>query len=152
MKLTHLDDKGRARMVDIGDKIPMHRIAIASGFVRLQTTTLKLLKRKGLPKGDALTVAQIGAIQGAKEASRLIPLCHSLSLDSVSVTFAIKKNGIQIRSETRSTGKTGVEMEALVAVSVAGLVIYDMCKAVDKKIVIGPIRLLQKLKVPSSKF
>ena len=146
MKLTHLDAAGRARMVNVGHKPPMHRTALARGFIRLTPNTLRLLRRKGLPKGDALTVAQIAGIQAAKETARLIPLCHTLPLDAVKVQFKFKPRGIEIEAEAQTTAKTGVEMEALTAVSIAALALYDMCKAVDRKMVIGPVRLIRKIK------
>lgn len=146
MKLTHLDTRGRARMVDVGAKPPMRRVAQARGFISVAPTTLKLLRRKGLPKGDALAVAQIAGIQAAKETARLIPLCHTLPLDGIDVRFTFKSDGIEITAEARTTSKTGVEMEALTAVSVAALALYDMCKAVDKRMRIGPISLVKKTK------
>ena len=151
MKLTHLDSSGRARMVDVGEKSPMLRVAEAEGFIRLLPATLRLLRRKGLRKGDALTVAQIAGIQAAKKTSSLIPLCHALPLDAVQVRFKFAAKGLKIFAEARVTAKTGVEMEALTAVSVTALVIYDMCKAVDKQMANGPIRLIRKTKTPVHK-
>jgi cyclic pyranopterin monophosphate synthase len=150
MKLSHINSKGKITMVDVGAKPPMHRVAVAESFIRLAPTTIKLLKKKALPKGDVLTTAQVAGILAAKDTSRLIPLCHSLPLDKVSVEFTITGKGVRITSEARTTSKTGVEMEALTAVSVAALVIYDMCKAVDKKMVISDVRLLSKTKLPTS--
>jgi cyclic pyranopterin phosphate synthase len=143
---SHLDESGRARMVDVGHKPPQLRIAIAEGFVRCQPATIKALRAKKLPKGDVFTVAKVAAIQAAKRTDELIPLCHSLPLDAVEVSFSMKKNLVHIVAETRTTAKTGVEMEALTAVSVAGLTIYDMCKAVDKTMVIEGVRLVSKVK------
>ncbi|MBI4028570.1 MAG: cyclic pyranopterin monophosphate synthase MoaC [Verrucomicrobia bacterium] len=151
MRLTHLDSSGRARMVDIGHKPPMRRAAVARGFIRLTPATLRLLRSKGVPKGDALAVAQIAGIQAAKETARLIPLCHTLPLENVAVRFRFGARGIEIEAEARTTARTGVEMEALTAVSVAALAIYDMCKAVDKKMAIGPMRLIRKTKNPLGK-
>ncbi len=133
-------------MVDVGHKNPVHRIAEAQALIRLSSSTLNLLERKALPKGDVLTVAQIAGIQAAKETARFIPLCHPLPLDVIHVHFKVIRKGIEIYSEVSTTAKTGVEMEALTAVSVAALTIYDMCKAVDSKMVIGPIKLTRKIK------
>ena len=148
-QLTHLDTKGRARMVNVGHKPLMHRVAEAHAFIRLAASTIRLLRRKALPKGDALTVAQIAGIQAAKDTARLIPLCHTLPLDVVNVDFQVTSRGVGIRAEAISVSKTGVEMEVLVAVSIAALALYDMCKAVDKKMTIGPIRLTRKTKKPA---
>ncbi|MEI9960044.1 MAG: cyclic pyranopterin monophosphate synthase MoaC [Limisphaerales bacterium] len=143
---SHLDDRGRARMVDVGHKPAQQRIAVAEGFVHCGTKTISALKAKSLPKGDVFTVAKIAAIQAAKRVDELIPLCHTLPLDAVELEFSLKKNLVHIHAETRTTAKTGVEMEALTAVSVAALTIYDMCKAVDKTMVIEGIRLVSKIK------
>ena len=143
---SHLDDRGHARMVDVGHKPAQQRIAIAEGFVRCQTATITALRAKKLPKGDVFTVAKIAAIQAAKRTDELIPLCHSLPLDAVDVEFSLKKNEVHISASAHTTAKTGVEMEALTAVSVAALTIYDMCKAVDKTMVIHGIRLVSKIK------
>jgi cyclic pyranopterin monophosphate synthase len=145
-KFSHLDDQGRARMVDVGGKIPQQRIAVAEGFVRCATKTIHALRDQTLPKGDVFTVATIAAIQAAKRVDELIPLCHSLPLDAVDLNFSLKKNLVHIRAEARTTAKTGVEMEALTAVSVAALTVYDMCKAVDKTMVIEGVRLVSKIK------
>jgi cyclic pyranopterin monophosphate synthase len=151
---SHLDSKGRVTMVDVGAKPPLHRVAVAESFIRLSREALKLLKKKALPKGDVLTTAQVAGILAAKDTARLIPLCHTLPLDKVSIQFETTPKGIRITGEARTTAKTGVEMETLTAVSVAALVIYDMCKAVDKGMVISNVRLLKKTKskVPNSKF
>ncbi|HEY1719515.1 MAG TPA: cyclic pyranopterin monophosphate synthase MoaC [Verrucomicrobiae bacterium] len=145
-KFSHLDDDGRARMVDVGHKPAQQRIAIAEGFVRCQSKTISRLRSKNMPKGDVFTVAKIAAILAAKKVDELIPLCHSLPLDAVEVTFSLKGNLVHIAAEARTTAKTGVEMEALTAVSVAALTIYDMCKAVDKTMVIENVRLVSKTK------
>jgi cyclic pyranopterin phosphate synthase len=145
-KFSHLDEQGQARMVDVGHKPDQQRRAMASGFISLQPKTLRLLKQQALPKGDVLTVAKIAGIQAAKRTSELIPLCHTLPLHSVDLTFRVKKTGVEIVATSHTTGKTGVEMEALTAVSVAALTLYDMAKAVDKMMVIGEIRLLEKHK------
>jgi cyclic pyranopterin monophosphate synthase len=145
-KLSHLDGKGAARMVGVGGKPDQQRRAVAAGFIWLQPATVRLLKRRALPKGDVLTVAQIAGIHAAKKTSDLIPLCHSLPLHHVEVNFRVRSKGIEIMASAETTAKTGVEMEALVAVSVAALTLYDMCKAVDKKMIIGPITLKEKTK------
>ena len=147
-KLTHLDDSGAARMVDIGEKSVTERIAIAGAVVSMQAQTLALLEQGAHKKGDVLAVARIAGIQGAKKCSDLIPLCHTLMLTSVEVNFHIDAHTscVNIESCCKVTGKTGVEMEALTAVSIAALTIYDMCKAVDKQMTIGEIRLVEKKK------
>ena len=143
---SHLDAEGRAKMVDVGHKPPQLRIAVAEGSVICQPQTIAALRAKKLPKGDVFTVAKIAAILAAKRVDEMIPLCHSLPLDAVEVHFYLKKNRVHIAAEARTTAKTGVEMEALTAVSVAALTIYDMCKAVDKTMVIEGIRLVSKIK------
>ena len=143
---SHLDSSGAARMVDVGDKPPLRRIARAEGRVHCAPATIRALRRKALPKGDVLTVAKIAAIQAAKRCDELIPLCHSLPLDTVDVTFKIEPSAIRILATAITTAKTGVEMEALTAVSIAALTIYDMCKAVDKGMSIGEIRVAAKVK------
>ena len=145
-KLSHIDAGGDARMVDVGEKINSKRIAIASGSISMKSETLKLVVEGEHKKGDVLSVARIAAIQAAKNCSQLIPLCHPLMLTSISVDFEIDKEGnkINILTECKVNGVTGVEMEALTAASVAGLTIYDMCKAVDKEMLIGPFLLKEK--------
>ena len=133
-------------MVDVGHKPAQRRSARAVGVLRCQPATITALRARALPKGDVLTVAKIAGIQAAKRTDELIPLCHSLPLSSVEVSFEIGAEAIGIRAEVATTAKTGVEMEALIAVSVAALTIYDMCKAVDKAMVIGAIRVTEKLK------
>jgi cyclic pyranopterin phosphate synthase len=146
MELTHLDDKGRMRMVDVGGKPDTERVAIAKGEVIMRPETLRLIVEKGVPKGDVLAVAQVAGIVAAKRAPDLIPLCHPLLLTKVDVEFRVDEKGsrIEIIATVRSRGKTGVEMEALTAVSVAALTIYDMAKAVERTMRIGNIRLVQK--------
>jgi cyclic pyranopterin phosphate synthase len=144
---SHLDDQGRAKMVDVGHNPAQLRIAAAEGFVRCMEETIAALRAKSLPKGDVFTVAKIAAIQAAKRTDELIPLCHSLPLDAVEVTFSLKNDSVHVLAEARTTAKTGVEMEALTAVSVAALTIYDMCKAVDKTMVIEGIGLVSKEKL-----
>ena len=145
-KLTHTDSGGNARMVDVGDKSIQLRVARASGRIQLTRDTLSLISQNLLKKGDVLTVAEIAGIQAAKRTSDLIPLCHNIVLNKVLVKANIDDSGVTINSEVSCTGMTGVEMEALTAVSVGLLTIYDMCKAVDKTMVIGEIRLLEKTK------
>jgi cyclic pyranopterin phosphate synthase len=146
MKLSHIDTSGKAQMVDISDKTPMHREAVAAGKIILTAATLELLKKNLLQKGDVLAVARIAAIQGGKKTSELIPLCHPLAIHQLDVQFQIVDDGIEITVKAISEGKTGIEMEALTAVSIAALTIYDMCKAVDKNMIIGAIALLEKSK------
>jgi cyclic pyranopterin monophosphate synthase len=146
-KLTHTDKKGKAVMVDVGEKEIQVRIARATGHITLSAETLSLIKDNLMKKGDVLTVAQIAGISAAKETSSLIPLCHNIVLDNVKVEVIPDSSGVQVKSEVRCIGKTGVEMEALTAVSVALLTVYDMCKAVDKKMVIDNITLTEKIKI-----
>jgi len=143
-KLTHFDDKGKPHMVDISDKSETHRIAIAEGHITMANDTLALIREKGHKKGDVLSIAELAGIMAAKQTSQLIPLCHPLSLSHVSVQLTCGDDRVHISAECRLTGQTGVEMEALTAVSVAALTVYDMVKAVDKTMVIGGIRLLEK--------
>ena len=143
---SHLDETGGARMVDVGHKPSQRRVAQAEGVVRCQRETIAALRERALPKGDVLTVAKIAAIQAAKRTDELIPLCHSLPIDSVDVEFAVEDDAIRISTSVSTTAKTGVEMEALTAVTVAALTIYDMCKAVDKAMVIEGIRVTGKRK------
>jgi cyclic pyranopterin phosphate synthase len=145
-EFSHLDAEGTARMVDVGAKPVQRRLAIAAGFVECAPATVQALRDKALPKGDVLTVARIAAIQAAKRTDELIPLCHGLPLDKVDVDFEVTNAGVAIRATSSTSAKTGVEMEALTAVSVAALTIYDMCKAVDKGMVIGGIKVIEKIK------
>ncbi len=146
-KLTHTDKTGKAVMVDVGEKEVQLRIAKATGHIILAEETIGLIKDNLLKKGDVLTVAQLAGISGAKQTSGLIPLCHNIVLDNVKVDVAIDSRGVRANSEVRCSGKTGVEMEALTAVSVALLTVYDMCKAVDKKMIIDSIVLTEKTKI-----
>jgi cyclic pyranopterin monophosphate synthase len=146
MELSHTDEEGRARMVDIGDKPVQHRTAVAKGFIRLQPETIMLIRENEIKKGDVLTVAEIAGIQAAKETPGLIPLCHPLQLTKINVNCTLTEKGIEVTSVAKCTGQTGVEMEALTAVSVALLTVYDMCKAVDKNMELGGIRLISKTK------
>ena len=145
-RLSHVDDEGRAQMVDVGAKVPVRRIARAKGTIRLAAETRELVKNNQIAKGDVLTVAQIAGIQAAKQTPALIPLCHPLLLDKIAVDMSLTEEGVAAEAEVRCVGRTGVEMEALTAVSAALLTVYDMCKAVDKNMQIGEIVLLDKRK------
>lgn len=145
-RLTHVDESGAARMVDVSAKQAVRRVARAEGFISLGPDTLRLVRENGVQKGDVLGIARVGGIMGAKRTADLIPLCHNIEIESANVDLELTEAGISIRSEVVCTDKTGIEMEALTAVSVAALTIYDMCKAVDKSMVIGPVRLLSKEK------
>jgi cyclic pyranopterin phosphate synthase len=146
-ELSHIDVEGKARMVDVGDKPVQKRTAIAVGHISLLPETIKLVKENQMKKGDVLGIAQIAGIQAAKQTSSLIPLCHPLLLTSVKVVCKIDESGVNVRSTVICSGQTGVEMEALTAVSVALLTMYDMCKAVDKQMVISEITLVEKTKM-----
>ena len=144
-RLTHLDQEGRARRVDVGDKKVTRREAVASGRIIMAPETLAAIRDGAVPKGDVLAVARVAGIQAAKETSRWIPLCHPLPLDSVEVSFEIvKPDAIAVSVVARATARTGVEMEALTAATAAVLTIYDMCKALDRGMVLGPIQLEEK--------
>ncbi len=146
ISLTHFDSQGQAHMVDIGNKSDTERIAIAQGSIRMRPETLQLIMQGNAKKGDVLGIARIAAIQASKQTANLIPLCHPISLTKVGVEFEIdsKANTIHCKVTAQCTGKTGVEMEALTATSVALLTIYDMVKAADKSMVISEIKLLEK--------
>ncbi len=143
---THFDKEGKARMVDVSDKAETERVATAKGSVLMQPATLALIKEGGVKKGDVLSVARLAGIMGAKKTPDLIPLCHPLALTSVQVDLTLDeaRNAVDITATCKLVGKTGVEMEALTAVSVAALTVYDMCKAVDKAMQIVDIRLTHK--------
>ena len=143
-KLTHVDARGRARMVDVSAKVQTQRVARAEAMVEMSPSTVKLLRGDRLPKGNALEVARIAGIQAAKQTSALIPLCHPLPLTHIDVSIEIIRSGARIESTATTKAETGVEMEALMAASLSALTLYDMCKAVEKGITIGPIRLLEK--------
>ena len=145
-RLTHIDEKGKAAMVDVSDKVISHRIAEAEGFIQLNEKTVALIRDNQIKKGDVLSIAEIAGIQAAKETSRLIPLCHNIVLSKVEVKCFLKENGVRVRSKSICTGQTGVEMEALTAVNIALLTIYDMCKAVDKNMQMQDIKLIRKEK------
>ena len=152
MELSHVDEQGRARMVDVGGKPDTRRVAVARGLVRMKSDTLRLIRQNALSKGDALATARIAGILAAKKTAELIPLCHPLMLTHVGIEFdlqeAVETEGtggaIEITATVETTGKTGVEMEALTAVSVAALTIYDMGKAVDRAMRLTDIRLIEK--------
>ena len=144
--LSHVDDQGRARMVDVGPKVPQRRLARARGAISISATTAELIAESHIKKGDVLTVAQIAGIQAAKRTAQLIPLCHPLVLDKVDVELRLEEKQVVASSEVACVGRTGAEMEALTAVSVALLTVYDMCKAVDKEMRIGNIFLVEKVK------
>src|SRR5258706_211608 len=145
-KLTHFDERGAARMVDIGAKSATHRVATAGGTIRMKPATLALVLSGTAKKGDVLGVARIAAIQGAKRTAELIPLCHPIALSSIAIELTpdASRSLIECRATVECTGPTGVEMEALTAVQVALLTIYDMCKSVDRGMTMGDIRLLEK--------
>ena len=143
-ELSHVDESGAVRMVDVGAKPLSRRRAVARGEVRLAPETVRRLRE--LPKGDALTTAQLAGIMAAKRTSELIPLCHPLPLSHVEVTLVVHDDRVEITAAAETTAQTGVEMEALTAVSVAALTVYDMCKAIDKEMTIGEIRLVEKTK------
>jgi cyclic pyranopterin phosphate synthase len=149
-QLTHLDGRGEARMVNVSDKPVLRREAVARGEIRLQKATLKLVQADRIAKGNVLGTARLAGIQAAKRTGELIPLCHPLPISHCQVDFDIppSRDRIRITATARIAAQTGVEMEALTAVSVAALTIYDMCKAVDKKMVIGRVRLFSKTKQP----
>lgn len=143
-KLTHLDDQGKARMVDVGGKAETRRIALAEGRITLSAAALAAICDGAVPKGDVLAAARIAGIMAAKKTAELIPLCHPLALDAVKVDFALEADSVRVTTCASLSGRTGVEMEALTACSVALLTIYDMAKSIDKGMVIGDIRLLEK--------
>ncbi len=145
-ELSHIDSEGKARMVDVGNKPLQHRVAVAKGHISLNAKTINLIKENNIKKGDVLTVAEIAGIQAAKRTSDLIPLCHPLQINKVKIEAKLDKSGVTVIGEVRCIGQTGVEMEALTGVSVALLTIYDMCKAVDKQMLIGDICLIEKTK------
>ena len=154
MRLTHFDKEGKARMVDVTDKATTARVAVACGSVMMKAETLKLIRQGRVEKGDVLGVARVAGIMAAKRTHDLIPMCHPLNISSVSIDFIIdaKKNKVDIKTTVKLTGQTGVEMEALTATSVAALTIYDMCKAIDKEMVISGILLLEKSGGKSGSF
>lgn len=144
MEFTHFNESGRAHMVNVGEKEDTKRTAVAVGRIKMKKETIELVKSGLIKKGDVLAVAQIGGIMGAKKTSDLIPMCHNIFLTGSDIKFNIEDDGIEIEATVSTVGKTGVEMEALMAVSNAALTIYDMCKAVDKDMVIEEIKLMKK--------
>ena len=145
---SHIDREGASRMVDVGGKPVVRRVARAAGYISLAPETVELLKEKALPKGDALNTARIAGVMAAKRTPDLIPLCHGINLSHVDLEFTVKENEVEILAVAQAADRTGVEMEALTAVSVAALTLYDMCKAVDKGMEIGGVKLLEKTKSP----
>ena len=153
MDLTHFDEEGRARMVDVSDKAETARIAIAHGKVMMKPDTLNRIRSGLIAKGDVLAVAQVAGIMAAKQTSQLIPMCHPLAITGAKLKFKlVEPDVVEIEASVKVHGKTGVEMEALTAVSVAALTIYDMCKAIDKTMTIGDIFLVEKLGGKSGHF
>lgn len=150
-KLTHVGDDNRPTMVDVGDKPESHRTAQARGIIYLNEETVQLISENAMKKGNVLITAELAGVQAAKRTSDLIPLCHTLLLSKVHVKCTLCEDGVEVESDVRCTGQTGVEMEALTSVSVALLTIYDMCKAVDKKMVISEIVLVNKTKEATGK-
>ena len=153
-KFTHIDEEGKARMVDVSEKAATIREALARGFVSMKPDTVQLILDENIPKGDVIATARIAGIMAAKKTGNLIPMCHPLSLTSVAVEIAIeeKKSRVRIEARAKTVGQTGVEMEALTAVSVAALTIYDMCKAVDREMSISGIVLVEKRGGKSGEF
>jgi len=154
MELTHFNENGKARMVDVGEKGETNRAAIARGTIKMNRETLLKVKEGQMKKGDVLAVAQVAGIMGAKRTSDLIPMCHNIFINGIDLRFEIDEENlaINIEAEAKTTGKTGIEMEALTAVSIAALTIYDMCKAVDKGMIIHNIRLVKKTGGKSGEF
>jgi len=151
-ELTHFDEKGNTRMVDVGEKPETLRIAVAIGHVTAQQETLQKITNQEMKKGNVLEVAKLAGYMAAKRTSELIPLCHPLTLTSIRVDLTIVDEKIQIQAEVQSVGRTGVEMEALTAVSVAGLTVYDMCKAIDREMCLSEIKLVKKTGGKSGDF
>ena len=145
-EFSHLDTEGAARMVDVGEKEIVRRTAVAGGRVRMAPETVELLRERALPKGDVLNTARIAGVMAAKRTPDLIPLCHGLNLNHVDLDFTVNESDVEIKATARISARTGVEMEALTAASVAALTIYDMCKAVDKGMVIEDIKVIEKTK------
>lgn len=145
-ELSHTDKQGKANMVDVGHKPQQTRTAIAKGHIKLQENTIQLIRDNQMKKGDVLTIAEIAGIQAGKKTSELIPLCHPLMITKLDVKACITETGVECESFAKCVGQTGIEMEALTAVNVALLTIYDMCKAVDKEMVIENVHLVEKVK------
>ncbi|CEO35861.1 molybdenum cofactor biosynthesis protein C [[Clostridium] sordellii] len=145
MEFTHFNEYGKAKMVDVSEKNETKRVAIAKGSIKMNPKTIEMIKNNQMKKGDVLSVAQIGGITGAKKTWDIIPMCHNIFLTGSDIKFNILEDEIEVEAIVSTVGKTGVEMEALTAASVAMLTIYDMCKAVDKEMVIGNIRVMKKI-------
>ncbi len=152
MEFTHFNDQGRAHMVDVTEKSVTHRTAVAAGAVVMDPATVEAIRTGGVAKGDVLAVAQVAGIMAAKQTALLIPMCHSLALTGVDIAFQLLEDRVEIRATARCRGETGVEMEALTAVSAAALTVYDMCKALQKDMVLTNIRLLEKTGGKSGTF
>ena len=150
--LTHLDEEGRARMVDVGGKEATRRVAVASARVRTRPDVVDMIRSHAISKGDVIAVARVAGIIAAKKTSELIPLCHPIPIDAVEIDIRLEEDSVHVRAEARNTAKTGLEMEALTAASVAALTVYDMCKAVDKSMAIESVRLEEKSGGKSGKF
>ncbi|WP_250673597.1 cyclic pyranopterin monophosphate synthase MoaC [Paraclostridium ghonii] len=145
MEFTHFNEYGKAKMVDVSEKNETKRVAVAKGNIKMKPETIKMIKDNKMKKGDVLSVAQIGGITGAKKTWDIIPMCHNIFLTGSDIKFTVLEDEIEVEATVSTVGKTGVEMEALTAVSTAMLTIYDMCKAVDKDMVIGNIRVMKKI-------
>ena len=152
MELTHFNEHGKAKMVDVSEKNDTKRTAIAKGTIKMNPQTIEVIKQGKIKKGDVLSVAQIGGIMGAKKTWDLIPMCHNIFLSGADINFNVLEDEIEIEATVSTIGKTGVEMEALTAVSMAALTIYDMCKAIDKDMVIDNIRLIKKVGGKSGEY
>lgn len=146
MELTHINEEGRAKMVDVSEKVDTVREAVAIGYVSMKRETLEKIKEGTISKGDVLAVAQVGGIMGAKNTPQIIPMCHPIMISGCDIKFKIdfENNRVEITATTKTVGKTGIEMEALTAVSTAALTIYDMCKAIDREMIINNIMLVKK--------
>jgi len=152
MEFTHFNEYGKAKMVDVSEKNETKRVAIAKGSIKMNPETIKMIKDNKMKKGDVLSVAQIGGITGAKKTWDIIPMCHNIFLTGSDIKFTVLEDEIEVEAKVSTVGKTGVEMEALTAVSTAMLTIYDMCKAVDKDMVIGNIRVMKKIGGKSGEY
>ncbi|EQK39877.1 MULTISPECIES: cyclic pyranopterin monophosphate synthase MoaC [Paraclostridium] len=152
MEFTHFNEYGKAKMVDVSEKNETKRVAIAKGSIKMKPETIQMIKDNKMKKGDVLSVAQIGGITGAKKTWDIIPMCHNIFLTGSDIKFTVLENEIEVEATVSTVGKTGVEMEALTAVSTAMLTIYDMCKAVDKDMVIGNIRVMKKIGGKSGEY
>lgn len=152
MEFTHFNEYGKAKMVDVSEKNETKRVAIAKGSIKMKPETIQMIKDNKMKKGDVLSVAQIGGITGAKKTWDIIPMCHNIFLTGSDIKFTVLEEEIEVEATVSTVGKTGVEMEALTAVSTAMLTIYDMCKAVDKDMVIGNIRVIKKIGGKSGEY